>query len=53
MWVRLTQHKRFVPCGTHLNFCFAKTSFMLGTLGAISAAKDIESKIKVGVKNSY
>jgi hypothetical protein len=29
---RITQHKRFVPDGTHLNFCFAKTSFMLGTL---------------------
>jgi len=32
---RLTQHKRFVPYGTHPNFCFAKTSFMLGTLGEI------------------
>jgi len=32
---RLTQHKRFVPNGTHQNFCFAKTSFMLGTLCAI------------------
>ena len=29
---RLTQHKRFVPYGTHPNFCFAKTSFMLETL---------------------
>jgi len=29
---RITQHKRFVPYGTHPNFCFAKTSFMLGTL---------------------
>jgi len=29
---RITQHKRFVPCGTHPNFCFAKTSFMLETL---------------------
>ena len=25
---RLTQHKRFVPNGTHSNFYFAKTSFM-------------------------
>ena len=32
---RITQHKRFVPYGTHPNFCFAKTSFMLGTLCAI------------------
>jgi len=30
---RITQHKRFVPYGTHPNFCFAKPSFMLGTLG--------------------
>jgi len=29
---RITQHKRFVPYGTHLNFCFAETSFILGTL---------------------
>jgi hypothetical protein len=32
---RITQHKRFVPNGTHPNFCFAKTSFMLGTLSEI------------------
>ena len=31
----ITQHKSFVPDGTHPNFCFAKTSFMLGTLGEI------------------
>jgi len=30
---RITQHKRFVPYGAHPNFCSAKTSFMLGTLG--------------------
>jgi hypothetical protein len=30
--VHITQHKRFAPYGTHPNFCFAKTSFMLGTL---------------------
>lgn len=32
--LQLTQHKRFVPIaiGTHLNFCFAKTSFMRGSL---------------------
>ena len=29
---RITQHKRFVPYGTHPNFYFAKTSFMLETL---------------------
>jgi len=33
--LHITQHKRFVPYGTHQNFCFAKTSFMLGTLVAI------------------
>ena len=32
---RITQHKRFVPYGTHPNFCFTKTSFMLGTLSEI------------------
>jgi len=30
--LHLTQHKRFVPYGTYPNFCYAKTSFMLGTL---------------------
>jgi len=33
---RITQHKRFVPYGTHPNFCFAKTSFMLETLNSIA-----------------
>jgi len=33
--LHITQHKRFVPYGTHPNFCFAKTSFILGTLGDI------------------
>ena len=32
---RLTQHKRFVPYGTHQNFRFAKTSFMPETLGGM------------------
>ena len=32
---QITQHKRFVPYGTHPNFCFAKTSFMLETLSEI------------------
>jgi len=36
---RLTKHKRFVPYGTHPNFCFAKTSFMLGTLGKTATRK--------------
>ncbi len=30
--LHIIQHKRFVPHGTHPNFCLAKTSFMLGTL---------------------
>jgi len=33
--LHITQHKRFVPYGTHPNFCIAKTSFMQGTLGAM------------------
>lgn len=31
--LRLTQHKRFVPFGTHPNFACGKTSFMLEPLG--------------------
>jgi len=27
---RITQHKKSVPYGTHPNFCFTKTSFILG-----------------------
>ena len=38
--MRITQHKRFVPYGTHTNFGFAETSFMLETLGDI--AKEVE-----------
>jgi len=33
--LHITQHKRFVPYGTCANFCFAKTSFTLGTLSEI------------------
>jgi len=33
---QITQHKRFVLYSTHPNFCFAKTSFMLGTLAEIA-----------------
>jgi hypothetical protein len=40
--LHITQHKRFVPCGTHPNFRFAKTSFMLGTLYEIAAVKVIK-----------
>ncbi len=41
----IKQHKRFVPYSTHPNFCFAKTSFMLGTLGEtvdLSKTKTLE-----------
>jgi hypothetical protein len=41
----ITQHKRFVPYGTHSNFCFAKTSFMLEMLYA--------EPIKVGEENVF
>jgi hypothetical protein len=33
---QITQHKRFVPYGTHPNFYLAKTSFMLGTLAKMA-----------------
>jgi hypothetical protein len=33
---RITQHKRFVLCGTYPNPNFVRTSFMLGTLVAIA-----------------
>jgi len=33
--LHLTQHKRIIIA--HPNFCFAKTSFMLGTLCEISS----------------
>ena len=32
---RITQHKRFVPYGTHPNSAFSGTSFMLETLAEI------------------
>ena len=28
----ITQHKDLISDGTYLNFCFAKISYMLGTL---------------------
>jgi hypothetical protein len=51
---RITQHKRlmsfssiypsdFMPYGTHPNFCFAKTSFMLEPLGAMSLRRTKEN----------
>ncbi len=40
--LRLTQHKRFVPYGAHPNFCSAKTSFMLETLGDIDSFQSKE-----------
>jgi len=38
--LRLTQHKRFVPFGTHPNFAFGKTSFMLEPLGDTRKKKE-------------
>jgi len=38
---RITQHKRFVPYGTHPNFCFANTSFMLETLYEMALRKKL------------
>ena len=44
MQLRLTQHKKFVPNGTHPNFCFAKTSFMLETLEERVTGKEKDEK---------
>ena len=41
---RITQHKRFVPFGTHPNFGFAKTSFMLETLYEIRLGEVIDKR---------
>ena len=56
---RLTQHKKFVPYGTHPNFCFAKTSFMLEPLGEITKAQlglnwraDMKNK-NIKIKSNY
>jgi hypothetical protein len=49
---RITQHKRFVPNGTHPNFCFAKTSYMLGTLYEIGCMRGgMENIIIRKIKN--
>jgi len=50
---RITQHKRFVPYGTHPNFCFAKTSFMLEPLSEIAGDgfKDSFNKVKGNMYN--
>jgi len=37
---RITQHKRFVPYGTHPNSAFGGTSFTLGTLGKMASMKN-------------
>ena len=44
--LHITQHKRFVPYSTHPNFCFAKTSFMLGTLSEIALRTGLKLNIK-------
>ena len=52
---RITQHKRFVPCGTHLNFCFVKTSFTPQTLCAIGRdiRNDTEPNINLITNDIY
>jgi len=47
---RITQHKRFVPYGTHPNSVFGGTSFMLRTLGDIALEGD--DKWKKNTSNS-
>jgi len=45
--LRLTQHKRFVPYGTHPNPSLSlRTSFMLGTLYEMRAEAKIFGKSK-------
>jgi hypothetical protein len=46
--LRLTQHKRFVPYGTHPNSAFGETSFMLSPLGEIAC-----QKMRIIVNYSY
>jgi len=44
MWLRLqqiTQHERFVPYGTHPNFCFTITSFIYEMLDLIAKARGL------------
>lgn len=50
--LHITQHKKFVSYGTHPNFCFAKTSFMLETLYAIGRMKknNLNKLINGGLK---
>jgi len=50
----LTQHKMFVPW-VHPNFCFAKTSFILETLGERASWNIILRKGTIGNndKNEY
>jgi len=42
----LTQHKRFVPYGTHPNSAFGRTSFMLGTLYPLKTEGVIQKILK-------
>jgi len=49
--LHITQHKRFVPYGTHPNFCFAKTSFMLRTLHAIGGKGANIKELKIWKRN--
>ena len=40
--LQITQHKRFVPNGTHTNPDFVGTSFMLGPLGEFVWGDDFD-----------
>ena len=54
--LRLTQHKRFVPYGTHPNPSLSlRTSFMLGTLYEMRAEAKIfrKSKSKIIKEEKY
>ena len=57
--LHITQHKRFVPYGTHPNSDFVGISFMLGTLGEITKAQlglnwraDMKNK-NIKIKSNY
>jgi hypothetical protein len=53
--LHITQHKRFVPFGTHPNFFFARTSFMLEPLYAYWSLKiPLESeRWVIGVRSIF
>jgi hypothetical protein len=44
---RITQHKRFVPNGTHPNFCFGGTSFMLESLYEMALFRIIKEGVTI------